>query len=284
MNISASEEKEFRTGTGLGGLIAGIIVIAEKLFARPSQNSYDQRYEEETKFEVTEVTVSNKRPTATQFTVPSDFSVERGEDGRISVRTIRMIFELIIESSKEEFAQLTIDSRQKRRETKTTSDYVAAIERHNMQLEGLLEKKQRLVLDAIYLDEKEFESTMEHYFSSGNQEVYMLTATLPQCLMLSIPSQKELSDEGLKNVVQLQIDYLTENTTQLKEMAQAHGELGPHIIQQKLHDFVFEKLGVEEEDVTYTLKQNSYLLRNPEFNQLMMSYQNKLSTISMMQS
>ncbi|CAD8182866.1 unnamed protein product [Paramecium pentaurelia] len=198
--------------------------------------------------------------------VVKSIQVER-QGQLIQISTITQILEKSLDLAKDEYSQITIENRKKRRAIRKSENaqYQQMVLDYNEQVENLLEKKQMEICDFLQIKETEFQDSVMSLMERGfYQQFFMIQASIRQKIKDSLPSTKEITFDMLKKIINFQIQVLKQQPQELKQIIQNLSvnqetqQLIPLAINTILGDLVYEKFQIEEEDMMKILQNQAY--------------------------
>ncbi|CAD8120501.1 unnamed protein product [Paramecium sonneborni] len=196
----------------------------------------------------------------------------------ISITTITQILEKSLDLAKEEFSQITLDNRKKRREIRKSNkaQYRQMVLDYNEQVENLLEKKQMEICEFLNISEDVFQESVMSLMERGfYQQFFMIQASIRQKIKDSLPPTKNINEDQLKKIIQFQVEQLKKQPQELKDIIanlsenQETQQLIPLAINTILGDYVYEKFEIEEEDMIKMLQNQAYF-SDPSMQKAMM--------------
>jgi len=192
----------------------------------------------------------------------------------LSIATISSICDATLRFAAPDFIRLTTLDRQERRALKNDlRKYIELWDTYAHQLEEIIEKSQKDVLKALGITDDVWENSNGFYMQSGNHELLMIHASLPQKLKMSLGvGDKALDAETFKLVLRAQVDLLqaeAQNLDEIKQYITREEEVAP-IIQNRVNDQIFATYGVEEEHIYGSMRSH---MMDPEVQQIFMQLQ-----------
>ena len=204
--------------------------------------------------------------------------IELNSEGFLPINSVVKIFNQIRKESSADFFELVAEFRKKRRTALDSQEYLRHIKKFEESFENLLAFKQKQVLNSFGLEEKEFESSIDHYMKENNKEICALVTRIRQMLQDSIPPTHKLTREEFFKIMKDRIDYvrtkgkelydtLDENLSMLQDNAPA-GEDWTElslitVVDNKIGDYIYEKYQVEREDL-FAYQRSVNLKNDPE--------------------
>ncbi|CAD8078612.1 unnamed protein product [Paramecium sonneborni] len=186
---------------------------------------------------------------------------------KLSFDTIGQILEKSIDLCKKEYIQITLGNRKQRRDARTQSNsqlYQQLVLQYNEQVENLLEQKKIKLFTSLSISEEVFQESVMFLMDQGYfQQFFIIQATIKQKIKEAIPSTKILSLEQLKQILDYQVQIITNKPIDLASMIQTLSnnqetqQLIPLAVNTILADYCFEKFQIEEEDLIK-------MMQNPE--------------------
>jgi len=192
----------------------------------------------------------------------------------LSIATISNICDATLRFAAPDFIRLTNLDRQERRALKNDlRKYIELWDTYAHQLEEIIEKSQKDVLKALGITDDVWENSNGFYMQSGNHELLMIHASLPQKLKMSLGvGDKALDAETFKLVLRAQVELLqneAQNLEEIKQYITREEEVAP-IIQNRVNDQIFATYGVEEEHIYGSMRAH---MMDPEVQQIFMQLQ-----------
>jgi len=185
----------------------------------------------------------------------------------LTIETVQSISESLIKFARPNFTQLTHDERRRRRALRNNlKEYVQSWDEFIKELEHIIDDANKEVLRALVIHHDVWEESNKHYVGSSNDLILNLHAELPQKLKQSLTGSKKITLPQLKEALKRQIDGLQKESKDIEEVKKhVKSEEVFSIVQNLVHDYVFEKCGLEEEDIVPVL--NNFL-EEPEIKEL----------------
>lgn len=225
---------------------------------------------------------SSNELTPAQTKILEGLKLEKDATGKYTLPALTQLYDATVAWGKDEFTGIASTFRKERRAADTQQAYVEAHRSFSDNVATLLEKCQRELLGKLGIEISEFEKSVVAYMEEGKPEIYELDNSLPRKMNASLSSTaKSLEGINVKDVLKEKTEYLDKNAANLKKYALFAGfdELST-IVQSKLHDFVHEKFGIEEEDFVAIFSNSPDLLKDSEVQDLMSKYQKQLDKIT----
>ncbi|CAD8067649.1 unnamed protein product [Paramecium sonneborni] len=175
---------------------------------------------------------------------------------------IPLSFEVLIKITEAGFKQATKPYSQnqqrnrieRRKVINSPQQYVNCVLEFNNQLEALINEKQLDICSKLRISSEIYENSFMMQFENeaAIQQLIFFQLSQRQQLIASIPSQKDISESDLAQVINLQLKKLDDVTFFQKYLQTLQGEdqqLGSIVITILLSDIVYNQFGFEEEDI-----------------------------------
>lgn len=193
--------------------------------------------------------------------------------GYLTFQSISQICDATLEIAAPTFVLLTRKDRKERRNNRNDlARYISLWNEYAAVLEELIETSQKEVLERLNVSAHVWEASNSFFMQQGNQELLMLHASLPQKLKMSLGSSRELNNQEFKEILGAQIELLNREADHAEEiipLIDRPEEIAP-IIQNRVNDEIFDKFGIEEEDIFRSMRGH---IMDPEVQQLFMQLQ-----------
>jgi len=198
----------------------------------------------------------------------SEDKIEIKYDGaRLSVDTLTRIFAKINDKAKEEFKAISLKNRKDRRAAKSDEKYIESCAEFVQTLQETILTAQQTVMVEIGLTPEIMEKTMMSYMMEGNMKVIEQVQSTSANLQGTLPHTKEVDKETFKKILEAHLDYILENASKLqKSLDRVFPPVAMQVFQFKVLDHVYEKYGIEEEDLKFAEEKG--FLDDPELKEL----------------
>jgi hypothetical protein len=258
--------KEISIVVGIAAAAAGLYFLVKKVVKDDGETTTTRKVDI---VDETGTILSNSEREA----IARAIRIERNGQN-LSIVTISQICDATLRFAAPDFIRLTNTDRQERRALKNDlRKYIELWDTYAHQLEDIIEKSQKEVLRALNISDEDWENSNGFYMQSGNHELLMIHASLPQKLKMSLGvGDKSLDATKFKEVLRAQVDLLqreAENLDEIRQYVTREEEVAP-IIQNRVNDKIFETYGVEEEHIYGSMRAH---MMDPEVQQIFMQLQ-----------
>lgn len=182
------------------------------------------------------------------------------KNGILTIQTIEQICDATVRFSIPQFQQLTRKERKDRRANlNNAKKYVNAWSEFVQRLEELIETNQKVILKAVGISTSDWEASNTRYMQAQDYNFFMIHAGLPQKLKLSLTPTRTLTLAEAKAILKDQVVYMNEEAQNVDEIAPyiKQAEELVSVCQNRVHDKLFEKHGVEEEDLILIMRNHA---------------------------
>jgi hypothetical protein len=225
-------DKKMKKALLFGGAIAAVGAICYYFFRKPSINK-----------ELLAKLVAT-------FTIEED-------EGILRAKTVKALLHTSIQLCFDEYRELIIQFRADRRaKFDNKEEYMSIIEKYTEKTAEMFSKNLDAVLNHFNISKSTFDESLEAAAIEGEQDVILLFFQWPEILALNLKKQTEISVEEVKKLYKIKIEYMSQTLYDMQNWAQyvtqpAALELGLKI---RSFDVVFNKLGIEEEEMAIVVK------------------------------
>eukprot|EP01016_Furgasonia_blochmanni_P001022 TRINITY_DN1035_c0_g1_i4.p1 TRINITY_DN1035_c0_g1~~TRINITY_DN1035_c0_g1_i4.p1 ORF type:complete len:348 (-),score=78.86 TRINITY_DN1035_c0_g1_i4:109-1152(-) len=210
--------------------------------------------------------------------IPKEFSLDQIKitfaAGKLSKESILGILTGLEFFVKDDFIRMTLQNREERRaylhtnEKKYRNLCIDILE----SFDELINKTMEDLLAKLGISMQQFEDSFGFWVESGSQELIMQQMTILPKLKEAIPAQREVKYDEFVEALQFSLDKLNEEMANFdfSQMMMDPNAMRnePHVLQSKVYDIVYEKYGIEEEDILGNLRANGWD-KDPKIRKLM---------------
>jgi len=160
----------------------------------------------------------------------------------------------------------------RRKDINNFKAYAESWETFSAKVLQAIEDATKDVLARINVEYSVWEKSKQHYAEQKNQAIYMEQLNALEKLKSGVTSEKKMSAQEVKDAIRSSIEVAEEeinNIPSIKPHVKTPMDVFP-IAQNHMSDVLFERLGVEDEDV---LKNIEDCLDDPEIPEILMKFQ-----------